>query len=134
MYCYGNACHGLSVTCIHGPCAFNAFCTYAEYDEYICPDGYKLSPFMGDIYLPDISNISQIYNDCETGLQDCSKGTTAQCNDYQGCAGRELKNNSVCCSAAQGCENAVSIVPDVKNHTFIRCDCSDACHNIAVGK
>ena len=90
VYCLGNGCHGLNLTCIdgNGTCTITISCTVAEYDEYICPDGYKLSSFMGDIYLPDISNISQIHNDYQTGLQDCSKGTvqsvnTDFCNDYQ---------------------------------------------------
>ena len=56
------------------------------------------------------------------------------CNDYQACAGRELKNNSVCCSAAQGCEDVVSISLSYdKNRTFIRCDGSDGCGNITGG-
>ena len=54
--------------------------------------------------------------------------------------GRELQNNSICCSAAQGCENAVSIAPhhsfslnNDKNNTFIRCDGYDGCRNITGG-
>ena len=90
VHCHGNGCHGLNLTCIDGSgtCELLRACTYAE---YICPHGYKLSSFMGDVYLPDISNVSLRYNDYETGLQDCSKGTTVQntntdfCNDYQGC-------------------------------------------------
>ena len=134
VYCHGNGCHGINLTCID-TCTLNIGCVRAEYDDYVCPGGYKLSSFMGDIYLPDISNISQIYNDYETVLQDCSNQATGQCNDYQGCAGRELKNKSICCSAAQGCENVVSVVPDdsFSLNTFVRCDGYNSCGKIANG-
>ena len=155
--CYGNACNGLNLTCvpsdgnINGTCIFTPICTYAYYDEYVCPDGEQLSPFMNGIYLPDISNVSiaSSHSDYQTGLNDCQKtgiGETDFCFGYQSCTGhdQQLKNDSVCCSGSNGCENAMSIAIDTdtdgssnsssnSSSSFVRCDGSEACDHVTNG-
>ena len=133
VFCVGNACQGLNLTCIdgNGTCTFNIDCALADYDEYVCPDGEKLSPFMKDNYLPDLSNVSSGYSDYQTGLNDCQKtgiGQTDFCFGFQDCTERQLRNSSVCCSAARGCYNANSIETEERsNLNFIRCDGYFAC-------
>ena len=148
VYCYGNGCHGLNLTCDNynstDTCAFTIYCVGTEYDDHICSDGDDLSSFMGDVYLPDTSNISNIYNDYDTGLQDCENANTHLCDEYHTCAGQVLTNASVCCSAAQGCRSAVSIeigenfinnnnIYNNESNNFVRCDGNDACSNIKNG-
>ena len=140
VICWDNACTGLNLACIDGigTCTFSTTCTGADYDDQICPNGKKLSPFMNGTYLPDLSNVSSSYNDYQTGLGDCKKpgiGQTDFCDGYQSCTGEGLKNNSVCCSALRGCANAIGIEAGAVqlNSSFVRCDGYYACNSITNG-
>ena len=138
--CYGDSCNGLNLTCIEGvgTCTLDIDCTYAEYDEYVCPDGDKLSLFMNGKYLPDLSNVSSSYSDYQKGLNDCKKTGMQQtdfCFGYESCGG-QLKNDSVCCSGAKGCENVLSIETQGSRNSssnIVRCDGWRGCRSISNG-
>ena len=120
IVCYSNACSNIKLlTCSdsnnnnNNNCTLDIDCSNGE-KSIICPNGYSINININNnkynFSLPSLINTRM--SDMNNSIYPCTDTQSINCANYEECSNNGVilnKNGSICCTAAESCDNSTNI-------------------------